>query len=305
MIRSYLSISIAFFFVCLHCIAEILRSIWQWVFPIRPKSLHNEIIVITGAGRGLGKALALETSKLGAIVVIWDIDSAANQSVACDIRNSGGIAYDYTIDITNKEAVYATAEAVLTDIGPVSLLINNAGVVNGKTLINSCDSKIEKTLNVNMVSHFWTIKAFLPSMMAKNHGHIVGIASQLGFIGAAGLVDYCCSKFAVLALVDSLRDELWISKFDGVHCTCVCPFLMDTGLFHGITIRFPTLFTAIKADDAAKYIIDGIRRNKQYVTLPKLLYLGTVLKSILPVPALNELLTFVGMHDAMKTFQGH
>ena len=74
-------------------------------------------------------------------------------------------------------------------------------------------------------------------MMARNHGHIVGIASQLGFIGAAGLVDYCCSKFAAVALIDSLRDELWISKHNGIYCTCVCPFLIDTGLFRGVTIR--------------------------------------------------------------------
>ena len=97
MIRSYISITIAFFFVWLHCIAEIFRSIWESLFPIHPKSLNNEVVVITGAGKGLGKALAREMSQLGAIVVLWDIDSKANQSAAARIRHDGGVAYTYTV----------------------------------------------------------------------------------------------------------------------------------------------------------------------------------------------------------------
>lgn len=97
MARSNLSFAIAFFYVCLHCIAEILRSIWESLFPARPKSLDNEVVVITGAGKGLGKALAREMSRFGAIVVLWDIDSTANQSVATSIRLEGGAAYAYTV----------------------------------------------------------------------------------------------------------------------------------------------------------------------------------------------------------------
>ena len=89
-------------------------------------------------------------------------------------------------------------------VGDVTMVINNAGVVSGRPLIQCSDESIQRTFDVNVLAHFWIIKAFLPAMIEKNSGHIVNIASAAGLVGAAGLVDYCSSKFAAVGLHESL-----------------------------------------------------------------------------------------------------
>lgn len=82
-----------------------------------------------------------------------------------------------------------------------------------------------------------TLKAFLPAMMAKNHGHIITIASGAGHFGVAGLVDYCASKFGAVGIHKALTSELHSTKTDGVHTTCVCPYFINTGMFDGVKTR--------------------------------------------------------------------
>ena len=140
----------------------------------------------------------------------------------------------------------------------MTVLINNAGIVTGKKLDQLTDEMIERTFNVNAVSHFWvgkrqretetekeeeginnvsslqTIKSFLPDMISKNHGHIITIASGAGLFGVPGLVDYCSSKFAAVGTHSSLTLELEANNNAGVHATVVCPYFIDTGMFDGV-----------------------------------------------------------------------
>jgi all-trans-retinol dehydrogenase (NAD+) len=90
----------------------------------------------------------------------------------------------------------------------VDILINNAGIVSGKKIFESSYKTMEKTMNVNSVAHFYTIKELLPTMIKRNRGHIVTISSQAGLLGVSGLIDYCASKFAVFGMNESLRHEL-------------------------------------------------------------------------------------------------
>ena len=91
----------------------------------------------------------------------------------------------------------------------VTMLINNAGIVSGKKLLNSADHMMSLTMDVNATAHFWTLKSFLPAMMQHNRGHIVTIASGAGLTGAAGLVDYCASKHAAVGLTESILMEIY------------------------------------------------------------------------------------------------
>ncbi len=93
---------------------------------------------------------------------------------------------------------------------------------------------IEKTFQVNTMAHLWLGKAFLPSMIEKNHGHVVTIASMAGKFGMAGLCDYCASKFAAVGFDESLRNELVHMGKDNVHTTVVCPYFINTGMFDGV-----------------------------------------------------------------------
>ena len=95
-------------------------------------------------------------------------------------------------------------------MGHVSILVNNAGIVSGTALLDTPDSKIIRTFDVNILAHFWTLKAFLPAMISQKDGHIVNVASLAGHSGTHKLVDYCASKFAAVGLDEALRVELFV-----------------------------------------------------------------------------------------------
>lgn len=118
------------------------------------------------------------------------------------------------------------------------MLFNNAGVLSGRALLDTPDHLIERSFNVNVVAHFWTVKAFLPKMIENNHGHIVTIASMAGHVGIAKLIDYCSSKFAAVGFDEALRLELEVMGIDSVHTTVICPyFIQATGMFDDVNSR--------------------------------------------------------------------
>lgn len=112
------------------------------------------------------------------------------------------------MDVSDREAVYRTAHRVREEIGPVDILINNAGIVCCKTMLELPDKAIENTFAVNILAHYWTIKAFLPDMIRQKRGHIVTIASVTGMVGIYGCTDYSATKFACIGLHESLFCEL-------------------------------------------------------------------------------------------------
>jgi all-trans-retinol dehydrogenase (NAD+) len=111
-------------------------------------------------------------------------------------------------------------------------LINNAGVVSGLNILELSDNMINKTFQINAISHLHTIKEFLPDMIAQKRGHIVTIASMAGLNGVPGLSDYCASKFGAVAIDETVRLELQSKGLDKyVKTTCICPYFINTGMF--------------------------------------------------------------------------
>jgi all-trans-retinol dehydrogenase (NAD+) len=178
----------------------IFHSIFMFFIPGKyySKSVENNVILITGAGSGVGKALALGFAKRGAVVVIWDINKSGLEDTVQLVKAINGTIFSYLVDITDKNLVYETASKVREEVGIVNILINNAGIVSGKDFLQIPDKNIIQTFNVNVISHFWLIKAFLPDMIERNSGHLVSIASIAGVVGVSGLTDYCASKFATM-----------------------------------------------------------------------------------------------------------
>eukprot|EP01103_Thecamoeba_quadrilineata_P004884 TRINITY_DN1475_c0_g1_i2.p1 TRINITY_DN1475_c0_g1~~TRINITY_DN1475_c0_g1_i2.p1 ORF type:complete len:199 (-),score=35.26 TRINITY_DN1475_c0_g1_i2:399-995(-) len=172
------------------------------------KDITGSTVLITGGSRGLGRQLALLFLSKKCRVVIWDIHKPSLQDVEKELKLSNQEIFVYHCDISSPTNVYETAAQVKKDVGKIDILINNAGVVGGKSLLLSSDETIQRTFSVNSLSHFWTLKAFLPEMIADSKGHIVSIASIMAFCPAASASDYCSSKAAAYATTSCLRNDL-------------------------------------------------------------------------------------------------
>ncbi|KAK1878582.1 E3 ubiquitin-protein ligase RNF31 [Dissostichus eleginoides] len=196
-------------------------------------------------------------------------------------------------------------QQVKREVGDVSILVNNAGIVTGKKFMDAPDSLIEKTMEVNTMAHFWTYKAFLPAMIANNHGHLVSIASSAGLISCNGLADYCASKFAAVGFAESVGLELLATGKDGVKTTIVCPYFINTGMFDGCQTKWPTLLPILDPNYVAKKIIQAVLTDQVFLLLPKTMYLITALKTLLPVKQGIMLGQYLGAFSLMDHFKGH
>ncbi|XP_076760443.1 estradiol 17-beta-dehydrogenase 11-like [Xylocopa sonorina] len=243
------------------------------------KSITGEIALVTGGGGGLGRLIALRLAKLGAIVVIWDINKEGTEETVKLVEATGGTCYGYVCDICDREDVYKKAAQVRKEVGKVTILINNAGVANNTKFLETPDKLIIKTMNVNIMSHFWTVKAFLPSMIEDNKGHIVSIASMAGQIGCPKLVDYCTSKFAAVGFEEALCMELAADGYN-INTTVICPFFIrSTGMFDDISTRFVPRLTS---NEVADRVVTAMRCNEKVALLPRYLSFFICIKCILP-----------------------
>ena len=147
------------------------------------RSLRGKTVLLTGAGTGLGRATAFALAREGCKIVVWDINAEALDKTCADVRaaHAGAEVFPYAVNLADRAAVYALAERVKSERGPVWGIINNAGIISGTPLLSTDDSRIELSFKVNALAHFWVVKAFLPDMIAKNDGRIVGISSAAGF----------------------------------------------------------------------------------------------------------------------------
>ncbi|NWS36298.1 RDHE2 dehydrogenase, partial [Polioptila caerulea] len=283
----------------------LLESLVFLIVPGRKKNVSGEIVLITGAGSGIGRLLAIKFASLGATVVLWDINQEGlNCTVKLAREKGAGRVHSYICDCSKRQDIYRVADQVKKEVGDVSILINNAGIVIGKRFLDSPDSLVEKTMEVNTMAHFWTYKAFLPAMIAANHGHLVSIASAAGLCGTNQLSDYCASKFAAVGFAESVDMEMRILRKNGVKTTIVCPYMINTGMFDGVKSRWPRMLPLLDPEYVAEKIVSAIRRNQEVLLIPRTVYVLYFLKSFLPVKATVLLLDYFGSFNIMNTFKG-
>ncbi|KAG5850253.1 hypothetical protein ANANG_G00080270 [Anguilla anguilla] len=282
-----------------------LEAFVKLFIPVRRKCVVGEIVLITGAGSGIGRLMALEFSTMGVTLVLWDINQEGNKETARLAKEKGASeVYTYMCDCSKKTEVYRAADQVKREVGDVSILINNAGIVTGKKFMDAPDSLVEKTMEVNAMAHFWTYKAFLPAMMASNHGHLVSIASSAGLIGVNGLADYCASKFAAVGFAESVALELLATGKDGIKTTIVCPFVINTGMFDGCNTKWPRMIPILDPNYVARKIVDAILTNQVHLLLPRSMYFIAGLKNILPTKLGVVLGDYLGAFHLMDDFKG-
>lgn len=275
------------------------EGIYRLFVPVEEKSVAGEIVLVTGAGHGIGKELALKYASLGATIVCWDLNEQGNDETVEEVKQLGGVkAYGYKCDVSKREEVIKVAQKVKEEVGDVTILINNAGIMPCHKLGDYSQEEIERIFNVNILAHFWTLQAFLPAMIQKNHGHIVALSSIAGIVGLANLVPYCASKFAVRGLMESLNEEIRTScpkdKPSQIKFTTIYPYMVDTGLCKNPKIRFPSFMALVSPKETVVEIVKAQRRNIRELSIPAYwTYINTFLRCV-PDAGLIGVVDFFG-----------
>ncbi|WP_028316185.1 SDR family oxidoreductase [Desulfatibacillum aliphaticivorans] len=267
------------------------------------KNLKGQLVLITGAGSGIGRKMAHYFAREGSRLVLAATTMAGLEKVASEVEELGAEARPYTVDVSDREQVYAMAGEIKKDLGKVDVLVNNAGVVSGKPFLECEDEQLERTLSVNVLGHFWTVKAFLPDMIEANHGHIVTMSSSAGWIGVNSLVDYSASKFANVGFDEAIRLELRKNGVKGVGTTCVCPFFTDTGMFDGVKTRYSFLLPILKEDEVAQRVVKAVKKGKTMLKMPPFTHTIPLLR-VLPTAVIDFLAVHLGVTSSMDEFRG-
>lgn len=255
--------------VLVKSVAMIFEAIVRKFVPETHKSVAGDVVLITGAGHGLGRELANRFAKLNAKVVLWDINKDNVENVAAEIRTDGGIAYAYCCDISSEKAVESLSLRVVREVGDVTILVNNAGILHCQPIMCLNSQQIKRTFEVNLLSHFWTIRQFLPRMLELGKGHIVAISSAASLTGTVNMTDYCASKFGIRGLMEALSEELYsMNKEKVIHTTTICPLTFKTGMAKRPKTRFPGVLPIMELSDVANATMDAILRNLDLQVVP-------------------------------------
>lgn len=264
-----------------------IRSTYHLVWPQLVRSLAGEIVLITGAGHGIGRQLAIEFWEKGSTVICVDIDEESNQFTARTIntrhrhrlegigtaaREGWRPAHAYTCDVTDKNQVEELAQHVLRDLGRVDILVNNAGMKPISHM--EATEVVVDAVNVNLLSHFWTLLAFVPGMVKRNHGHVVAVSSAMELSQVSDKLPYS----AVTGLMDSLYEELRENSHN-IRLTCahLCVTDKRTDLLEQLDLGIPEL----SPEHAAREIVSAVLHNKITVIVPhNLLFWQNVLKTL-------------------------
>ena len=167
----------------------------------------------------------------------------------------------YTMDVTSTSSIKSAAEQIRADHGDPTVLVNNAGVGYDGTILDEPEEKIQRTFQVNTVSHFWTVREFLPAMIKRDHGHVITVASMASFIALGEMVDYCCSKASALAFHEGLTQELrtWY-KAKRVRTSVIHPQWVRTAMIQqlsdaGSAFKMPIMGPEVVSRAIVKQIV--------------------------------------------------
>jgi NAD(P)-dependent dehydrogenase (short-subunit alcohol dehydrogenase family) len=185
-------------------------------------SIEKQVAVVTGAGRGIGRAIAVELGRLGAKVVLASRNRRELEETG---RAIGANASVLPANVRKKDELQRLFEQVAGAVGPVDILVNAAGLGIFGPVANFSDEDFETLIETNLRGIFFTCRYVLPSMIERKRGHIINVASIAGKLGSANRAVYCASKFGVVGFTESLAEEV---RQYGVRASVICPGSTDT-----------------------------------------------------------------------------
>ena len=189
--------------------------------------LANQIAVVTGAGRGIGRAIALKYAAEGADVVVISRTQENSEKVAAEIRALGRRAWAYAVDVADATAVNTAAETILAEAGKVDILVNNAGVTRDGLLMRLAEADWDTVLDTNLKGAFLVTKAFVRAFIKQRSGRIINISSVIGLIGNAGQANYAASKAGLIGFTQSAAREL---ATRGITVNAIAPGFIETDM---------------------------------------------------------------------------
>jgi 3-oxoacyl-[acyl-carrier protein] reductase len=189
--------------------------------------LTNQIAVVTGAGRGIGRAIALKFAAEGADVVCVSRTQENSEKVAAEIRALGRKAWAFAVDVADAAAVSSAAGKILAEAGKVDILVNNAGVTRDGLLMRMSDADWDMVLDTNLKGAFLITKAFSRAMIKARTGRIINVSSVIGLIGNAGQCNYAASKAGLIGFTQSAAKEL---ASRGITANAIAPGFIETDM---------------------------------------------------------------------------
>jgi len=189
--------------------------------------LANQIAVVTGGGRGIGRAIAVKFASEGADVVVVSRTAVNAEKVAEEIRALGRRAWAFAVDVADAAAVNAAAEQILAAAGRVDILVNNAGVTRDGLLMRMSDADWDTVLDTNLKGAFLVTKAFTRAFVKQRSGRILNVSSVIGLIGNAGQCNYAASKAGLIGFTQSVAREL---ASRGITVNAIAPGFIETDM---------------------------------------------------------------------------
>ncbi len=255
------------------------------------KDFRNKVVVITGAGSGIGRATAMAFAGEGSKLHITDINKQRIDAVAEEIRRKGAEATPYVVDASNREAMKKFADEVFAAAGRVDILHNNAGIAVGCTIDKTSIEDWERVINVNLWGVIYGVHYFLPRMIEQGGGHIVNTASAAGLTGMPTLAPYTATKFALVGISEVMNIEL---RRYGIYTTALCPGIIATNIVKdskidicdkkGRSLKDSTVkFYAQRGappERVAKDVLRAVRKNRPIQPSPYHAYLFWIIRRI-------------------------
>ncbi|MCA1682747.1 MAG: SDR family oxidoreductase [Actinobacteria bacterium] len=245
--------------------------------PRTPRDLSGRIVAITGGARGIGRATAQACVRAGMQVAIGDLDVAAARRTAAEL---GGDTIAVELDVRDRASVRHFLDIAEERLGPVDVLVNNAGIMHLGSLVDEDDAAASRQVDINVHGVLHGMKEAIPRMLARERGHVVNIASTAGRGGFAGAATYSGTKHFVLGASEAARFEL---RGSGVDVSCVLPVLVHTELAAGTSdARF---VSKVDPEDVADAVLGTLRTPRFEVFVPRWMHAMMTFAAVLPRPA--------------------
>ncbi len=252
-------------------------------------SHHGRVVAITGAGRGIGLTTARLLLARGAKVALGDLDAGL---AAAGADGHDGRAIGLPLDVTDRASFAAFLAETERALGPVDVLVNNAGIMPIGPFLDESDELTRRQVDVNVHGVITGMKLALPGMVARGRGHVVNLGSAASMVGLAGEAVYCGTKFAVLGLTEAVREEL---RGTGVEVSVVMPNLVATDLGSGMSAARGS--RTLTPDAVAAAIVGAIERPRLEVPVPAALGPQLRLRRLLPVRARDAITRALKMDE--------